>query len=47
MKHDLVGAQSDVEAARGALERLLEAVVREGLHFPAVVADQMMMVLSV
>lgn len=46
MQHDLVGAHPDLEAARGALERLLEAGIRERLHLPAVVAHQVMVVLA-
>ena len=47
VEHDLVGAHADVEAARGPLERLLEAGIRKRLHLPAVVADQVMVVLPV
>ena len=42
-----MGAQADVEAARGALERLLEPGVRKRLDLAAVVADEMVMVLPV
>jgi len=41
-----VGAEADVEATGGALERVLEAGIRKGLHLSAPVADQMMMMLS-
>ena len=41
-----MGAEADVEATGGALERVLEAGIRKGLHLSAVIADQMMMVLS-
>lgn len=46
MEYDLVGSHPDLEAARGLLERLLEAVIRERLNPAAVVADQVMVVLA-
>jgi len=41
-----MGAHSDVETARGLLERLLEPGIGERLDVPAVVADQVMVVLA-
>ena len=41
-----MGAEADVEATGGALERVLEAGIRKGLHLSAPVAHQMMMMLS-
>jgi hypothetical protein len=47
VKHDLVCAHSHLEPARSPFQRLLEAGIREWLNLPAVVADQVMMVLAV
>jgi hypothetical protein len=47
VEHDLVGAHADVEAARGPFERLFETWIRKRLYLPAVVADQVMVMLTV
>jgi hypothetical protein len=46
MEHDLVCAHSDLETPRSSFERQLEAWIREWLNLPAVVADQVMVVLA-